>query len=195
MSAEPTGLDEAKAALRARMRELRAGFAPDVRAAESAAAAQRAVALPEVAGARVVVGYHALAEELDPSPLLTLLRERGARVALPRVSAPGELTLHWVEGNDELLAGSLGIMEPAADGPGPGLDVIDLVIVPGIAFDAHGRRLGFGGGFYDRLLARLSATTRTVAIAYDVQVVAEVPSGECDHRVQVVVTPTAVHRA
>ena len=195
MSAEPAGLDEAKVALRTRMRALRAGLAPDARVAESTAAADRAAALPEVADARVVVGYHALAEEIDPASLLDLLRGRGARIALPRVAGPRELTLHWVERGDDLLTGTLRIMEPAADSPGPSLDAVDLVIVPGVAFDPQGGRLGFGGGFYDRLLARLPATTRTVAIAYDLQVVPEVPSGESDHRVQLVVTPTAVHRA
>ena len=78
MSADQAALVEAKKAMRSRIRGLRAGLAPDVRSAASSAACQRAGALPELAGARVVVGYHALAEEIDPAPLLDALRERGA---------------------------------------------------------------------------------------------------------------------
>jgi 5-formyltetrahydrofolate cyclo-ligase len=185
----------AKAAIRARVRALRASVSADARAAASTTVAHTALHLPEMSGVHAVLGYHALAEEIDPAPLLTMLRSRGVSVALPRVTSPGELTLHWVDSDEELREGGLGILEPAADAPGPRPEDLDLVIVPGVAFDRTGGRLGFGGGFYDRLLALLPPSVATVAIAFDEQLVDEVPMAEWDRRVAVIVTPSGAVRA
>ena len=194
MSGTDASLAARKAALRSMIRASRAAVPASERAAASEAVAGRAASLPEVGRARVVLGYRALAEEIDPAPLLEMLRARGARIALPRVAAPGELALHWVERDQDLIAGDLGVLEPAPGTPGPRLDAVHLVVVPGVAFDARGRRLGMGGGFYDRLLAGLPASSRAVAIAYDEQLVDDVPVGENDRSVDFLVTPTALYR-
>jgi 5-formyltetrahydrofolate cyclo-ligase len=185
---------EQKRALRKRVRAARAGLAPDARAAASDAAAVRALTLPEVNAARVVLAYAALPEEIDPAPLVRALRERGARVAFPRVCGPGVLALHWADSEKELAPGHAGVPEPHPDSDWATPDAFDLVIVPGVAFDPSCSRLGLGGGFYDALLPTLRAGTPTVALAFEEQVVDAVPCEASDARVDVVVTPSAVHR-
>jgi 5-formyltetrahydrofolate cyclo-ligase len=184
----------AKRELRVRMRFARAAVSPAEREAASEAVAVAAAALPETADVRIVLGYHALPEEIDPAPLLETLRRGGARVAYPRV-AGGDLSWHWVDDAAELIPSSFGILEPPAHGDGPDPADADLVVVPGVAFDEHCERLGFGGGFYDRMLAGLPEHVVAIALAYDVQVVPEIPTCELDRPVHVVVTPSGVLRA
>ena len=86
-------------------------------------------------------------------------------------------------------------MEPDPDSPGPLPSQVDLVIVPGVAFDMRGGRLGFGGGYYDRLLRALPDDCARVALAYEVQLADEVPTDAHDERVGIIVTPAGVVRA
>jgi 5-formyltetrahydrofolate cyclo-ligase len=183
-----------KQALRARVRASRGALSADERTAASEAVAALALGLPETAAVRGVLAYAALPEEIDPAPLVRALRDRGARIAFPRVCGPGMLGLHWVDADEAMTPGHAGIREPAPDSPWASPDDLDLVIVPGVAFDAACGRLGLGGGFYDAFLPTLSATTRTVALGFDEQVVDSVPCDEDDARVDVVVTPSQVHR-
>ena len=149
----------------------------------------------ELAGAipRAALAYAPMPEELDPAPLVRALRHAGVRIAYPRVCAPGELALHWAR-EDELAAGYCGVREPPADAPEATLDAIDLVLVPGVAFDEVCHRLGMGGGFYDRLLARTERDTRAIGLAFDEQVVAAAPHEEHDALMDAVITPTRVLR-
>jgi len=162
---------------------------PATRRAAGEAAAVRALALPQLANARTVLVYAAMPEELDASPLAAALRTRGARTAYSRVCAPGGLTLHWSDG-DDLEAGPFGIREPAESSPKADAAEIDVVIVPGTAFDESCRRLGMGGGFYDRLLPRLRPGVVTIGLAFDEQIVDEVPTEAHDVPLDLVVTPT-----
>jgi 5-formyltetrahydrofolate cyclo-ligase len=185
---------DTKRDLRARVRAERAAVPADSAREAAETVSRRALALPEVAAARAVLAYAALPEELDPAPLVGALRALGARIALPRVCGPGTLALHWVGDAEPLEPGHAGILEPAAscDWAAP-LD-FDLVLVPGVAFDSSCARLGFGGGFYDALLPSLPPDVATVGLAYDEQIVEQVPSEAHDERVSVVVTPSGVHR-
>lgn len=179
---------EDKAALRTRLRAARAGIVDAERNDLSRAASLHALQLPRVATARHVLGFAAAAEELDPAPLLEALRERGALVTLPRIASPGELTLHLHHGHLELETGPFGISQPTREHPYTDVEEIDLVLVPGIAFDARGSRVGFGGGYYDRLLGRLPHAFR-LALAYDEQLVDSIPAEEHDEPVDAIVTP------
>jgi 5-formyltetrahydrofolate cyclo-ligase len=180
--------------LRERTRSARAAIPVDVRDAASERAASLALGLPEVASARSVLAYAALPEEIDPAPLVRVLRERGARVAYPRVCGPGVLALHWTRGAEDLAPGHAGIPEPASGSAWASPADLDLVIVPGVAFDAACGRLGLGGGFYDAFLPTLPTTAVTLALAFDQQMVDAVPCDDRDARVDVVVTPSSVHR-
>lgn len=171
----------------------RASLSAVARAEAADAVAARVLAIPEATRPGSVLAYAATPEELDAGPLVRALRERGARVAYPRVCDQGELTLHWRE-DDALAPGFCGIPEPSADDSLAAAEEIDMVIVPGVAFDESCCRLGRGGGFYDRLLRRLRPDALTVGVTFDEQVVDALPLEEHDTPVDLVVTPTRTLR-
>lgn len=185
-----TELDRAKSMLRLKARAARRSVLPEERAAAAYAIAERVLALPMMPDATAVMLYGASTEEADPRVLEGALRERSVRIAYPRVAGPNLLTLHWVEDSRTLSEGAFGLTEPGADAPPVSLGQVDVIVVPGIAFDEHGNRLGFGGGYYDALLAETEGLPPTVGIAYDEQVFDHVPHDERDRPVDVVITPT-----
>ncbi|MCC7041197.1 MAG: 5-formyltetrahydrofolate cyclo-ligase [Burkholderiales bacterium] len=132
--------------------------------------------------------------EWDSRPLVDAALARGATVALPRVDVAARmLVLHRVRTPaTEIATGYRGIPEPLADLPRIDVGAIDWVLVPGVAFDAHGHRLGYGGGYYDRLLALVAPSVPRVAGALDVQIVPQVPSAPHDLTVDTIVTPSRI---
>lgn len=138
----------------------------------------------------VVSGYRAIEAELDPAALLEGLAGAGLRTCLPVIQGRGKPLLFraWRPG-DVLEAGSWGIEQP-------GRTAIemepDVLLVPMLAFDQRGYRLGYGGGFYDRTLERLRALKPVIAIglAFDEQEVETVPTGPHDVRLDWVLTPS-----
>jgi 5-formyltetrahydrofolate cyclo-ligase len=182
-----------KEALRAQIRAARAKLPEASRREAAIRVAAGALGLTGVVGAHGALAYCAMPEELDPSPLVRTLSQAGTRIAYPRVCGPGALTLHWGDACD-LEPGYCGLLEPPVGSDEASLDEIGLVLVPGVAFDGECRRLGMGGGFYDRLLAALPPTTLKVALAFDEQIVDAVPHEEHDAAVDAVVTPTRVLR-
>ena len=133
---------------------------------------------------RTVLTYLAFRNEIDLRVLPGLLP--AIHWAIPRVEGK-RLVLHSYE-PDRLVRHRFGMLEPAAELPAVDPAVLDLVLVPGVAFDRHGGRLGFGGGYYDRFLPTTPALR--VGIAYDMCLADELPCGEQDQRVDWVVTPT-----
>lgn len=183
---------KAKAQLRVHVRALRRAITAEQRERDAALLAERLVGLPEISQAKLVLAYGANAEEVDPEPALRRLRAAGVRVAYPRV-AGDTLDLHEVDHYSDLVPGSFGINEPRAEAPRVDASSIEAVLVPAVAFDKEGYRVGYGGGFYDRFLDRLPPDTPRIGIAFDEQIVDAVPHEPHDRRVQVVVTPTAVY--
>jgi len=155
---------------------------------------ERLLALPELAGAGVVLTYAALPSELDPAIAIDTLRERGARIAYTRIEAPGVLAMHEVADGTQLIPGPLSIRQPAVDAPRVAPDEVDAVIVPGVAFDESGARLGYGGGYFDRLLPTLRDDCLRIGVAFDEQLLEEIPAEEHDAYVDVVVTPSRTIR-
>ncbi|MFA9447122.1 5-formyltetrahydrofolate cyclo-ligase [Egicoccus sp. AB-alg6-2] len=180
-----------KSALRATARAARGALSPDERAAASARAVARLEYLPEMRRARVVLLYAASPQEIDPAGLVPRLRARGVRTLYPRVDGD-RLELAVSDDPGALLVGFRGIREPL----GPAIDpsVVDLAVVPGVAFDPAGVRLGQGGGHYDRLLAALPRTAVRVGVCFACQVVPRVPREPHDVPVDVVVTERVTHR-
>jgi 5-formyltetrahydrofolate cyclo-ligase len=188
---------DAKRALRKAMRARREAMDPGERARCSRAAAERLATLPELRGARTVSGYLATRGEIDPGDLLAALAARGATVAQPRVATERpRLRFHAVTENTPLRVGAFGILEPPATSAEVPIEELDVVLVPGLAFDASGRRLGYGGGYYDEVAARLRAAGRglLVGVGFDFQLVAECPAGEHDVAIDCVVTDARVVR-
>jgi 5-formyltetrahydrofolate cyclo-ligase len=135
----------------------------------------------------------ALRDELDASPLQRALAERGVTVVLPRVKpGPRELLhFHRVDGDCALVAGPMGLLEPSSDAPEVPLTAIDVFIVPGLAFDERGARIGYGRGHFDATLAAAAGALR-VAYAFELQIVPAVPESAGDERVDVIVTEAGV---
>lgn len=177
-----------KAQLRAELRgRLRALGAQERRRA-SELACDRLLTLPELVDARTVALYAPLPDELNPGRAAAALRARGVRVVLPRVRRGIGLEL----AGGALEPGFRGIDEPVGAAVDPA--DVDVVVTPGLGFDAHGSRLGRGGGHYDRLLAAMPDGTHRVGLAFAVQVCDHLPHEPHDQRVAAVVTESRVLR-
>jgi len=160
-------------------------------AADRMAAAQAIAArgLPAAAGRGVVVsGFSPLGSEISPLPLLRRFADAGAGLALPVVAGRGRpLTMRAWSFGAPLVSGVWGIREPPADAP----DVFpDIVIVPLLAFDRSGHRIGYGAGYYDMTLFRLRAMkpVTAIGIAFAAQEIAAVPATPRDARLDLVLT-------
>ncbi|WP_406096002.1 5-formyltetrahydrofolate cyclo-ligase [Streptomyces sp. NBC_01013] len=164
----------------------------------AAVLARRALELPELAGARTVAAYVSVGSEPGTRALLDALRTRGVRVLLPVLLADNDLDWAAYEGADGLEKAGRGLLEPVGErlGPDAVLDA-DVVLLPGLAVDGRGMRLGRGGGSYDRVLARLSAAgahPALIVLLYGDEVAARVPEEPHDHPVDAVVTPAGFRR-
>lgn len=186
-------LDRTKALVRFKARAARRTVLPEVRTAHAYAIAERVLGLAVVTGASAVMLYGASPEEADPSVLEDALRDLGKRIAYPRVAGGHDLTIHWVDDRSALVTGAFGLMQPRDGAQRAALKEIDVVVVPGVAFDEQGNRLGFGGGYYDTLLGAPGAPP-TIGIAYDEQLVDRVPHEDRDRPVDMLVTPTRTIR-
>ncbi len=154
------------------------------------------LSLPEFDQADVVLFFASFRSEVSTFPIMEEALRLGKSVLLPRVNAhKRELRLFEIRGIDELSPGYMRIPEPAVSGKRE-RDVNDasLVVLPGAAFDPEGDRLGYGGGYYDRLLARLTRKIPLVALAYEEQIVDSLPFDVHDIKVDVIVTDGRVIR-
>lgn len=147
-----------KKQLRTQLLALRRGLGPSVRAEVDARIADAVTATEEWREAPAILTYLSVRDEVDTRELVRLAREDGKVVAAPRVTGPRSLAWYRVEAGDELEVSAMGIEEPAARGErrvDPAcLDEHSVALVPGLAFDEMGYRLGYGGGFYDTFLGR-----------------------------------------
>jgi 5-formyltetrahydrofolate cyclo-ligase len=188
----------AKSAVRRELLDARALLSPEDVQQAAAVLARLALDLTELAEASTVAAYVSVGREPGTRALLDALRARGVRVLLPVLKADNDLDWGVYEGAEHLVRAGRGLLEP--DGARLGVDAVldaDAVLLPGLAVDAHGMRLGRGGGSYDRVLARLSAAgadPALVVLLYANEVVARVPEEPHDHPVHAVVTPEAVRR-
>lgn len=184
--------DPAKADLRRQMRARRAALTPQDVAQASQAVAERLLALPAYRDAREVAAYLPVKNEVDAAIVARQALADGKRLLLPRCrdDAPGLLDFGCVSCLTDVEPGRFGILEPrqAVCRP-PEAFAPDLILVPGLAFDRLGRRLGFGGGYYDRLLALpLAARAFSVGLAFAFQFVDTLPADPWDRPVNAVVT-------
>jgi len=140
--------------------------------------------------ARAVLFYAPLSGELDVWPLVVKALEAGKTVALPQFVATtdGYVACQVRDPDGDLASGQFGIREPARHCARMPLNQLDLVLVPGVAFDLHGRRLGRGKGYFDRLLTAVRGTT--CGVAFDEQIVSKVPVEPHDQHVNCILTPT-----
>lgn len=186
-----------KASLRLTERDrLRPGWDPAAdRAGRSLAVQDRFLAaFPPIPG-RCVALYSAMRGEVGTDRIRSVCLARGVHLYYPRVMEDGELSFFRHREGDGWVPGRFGIREPQVVPGNEGIrGGFDLVVVPGLAFDSQGRRLGQGYGFYDRFLAALGGTAVTVGLAFSWQLVPEVPVDTWDVPVAAVVTEDGIIR-
>lgn len=185
-------LDDEKAAMRSAASQRRAELAaamPDV----GQALAAHVDAVLKLCEGGIIAGYLPIRSELSPLPLMRALVDAGASTAMPLTPPPGNplVFCRWAPG-DPLVDGPYGTRQPPDDG-----DPVSprLILAPMLAFDDAARRLGYGGGFYDRTLAAIRAEGRQVTvigIAYDEQQTERVPTGPHDMKLDGALTPAGL---
>ncbi len=143
----------------------------------------------EFKSAKVVGAYHAFGSEVRTDLIIEHARALGKKIVLPSVEGDN-LTFYELSSGKYLVKGRFGIMEPLPFGP---VDKIDLLVVPGIAFDKKGYRLGYGKGYYDKFLAKKKVAL--IGLGYSFQLLDSLPKGKYDKRLDAIATEDGVHYA
>lgn len=179
-----------KAALRAAARQALSAISPEQRVSDSAEACSRLEAQSDWNRARAVLLFAPMREELDIAPLARQALSAGKRVALPWFDASARVyrACQVEVPLEEVPLGRFGIREPAPGSPEVSMNELDFILVPGLAFDEHGGRLGRGRGYYDRLLAGVRATK--CGLGYDLQVHPQIPVEPHDILLDCMLTPS-----
>jgi 5-formyltetrahydrofolate cyclo-ligase len=176
-----------KTELRHRMRGVRRALSADARGLRSERVWERVRAREEWAAARTVLLFVSMKTEVDTRAAAEAAWAAGVRVCAPRVTPEGLVIHEWQRDVECTEAGAMRVPEPPADAPEVAPEEVDLVVVPALALDERGARIGYGAGYYDQLLPRLPRALR-IGVAFDFQLVAEVPETEGDERVHLVIT-------
>jgi 5-formyltetrahydrofolate cyclo-ligase len=158
---------------------------------------QRFMQLPEYQSARCVMFYVDVRAEVRTRHVLPAALESGKRIVVP-YCVDGELELFHLEQMSELETGMYRILEPRAElrelpAKRVAVDQLDLILVPGVAFDRQGGRTGHGKGYYDKLLEHARPSTPLVAAAFECQLFDEIPTGSHDIYMDKIVTEAAVY--
>jgi len=188
-NAESPEIAAAKRAVREAVLARRDALAGAERRAGSAALRARLVSLPQVEAARTVFAFASFQTEVDTTPFLQWCLDRGATVATPRIEGPHHMEAYAVTDlRRDFVSGRHLIPEPRDDRPLVAPADIEVVILPGTAFDELGGRLGYGGGFYDTFLERLRPAAPRIGICFEAQLVEHVPRAAHDLCVDLIVT-------
>jgi 5-formyltetrahydrofolate cyclo-ligase len=180
----------AKATLRTTILTRRDATEGALRARHSSTITAKLLALPAYRAADIVAAYASFGSEFDTSEFLAAALAAGKKLVLPTINrALRALELRQVSDlKADLVAGVWGIREPAVRCTMVDPIKLDFMLVPGVAFSPSGARLGYGGGFYDRLLASLDPGTTRIAAAFHLQIVEQLPEAPHDQRINAVVT-------
>lgn len=184
-----------KKALREYFLGLRQDQSPELAARAGVQVRKHLLELECIQQAKSVLMYLPIRGEIDTWPLLEDFWMRGVRVFLPRCrdGEPGAMDVHRVRFKEELEIGHFGLTEPSPARTLPEKKPkLDVIVVPGVAFDYLGYRLGFGGGYYDRFLARLFDKPLLIGLAYDFQIVDRLPKESWDQVLDMIVSPAGV---
>ena len=182
--------DIGKGVLRRRLVAARAAMSSSSRTEASRLIRDHVLEMPEVAGAGTIAAYYSVGTEPDTRGLLFALWKRGSYVVLPVLLPDGDLDWASYEVPESLAPGPRGLLQPVEPVRGTGTVArADVVLVPALAVDVRGRRLGRGGGSYDTALARVGPQVPTIALLYDSELLPSVPAEEHDQAVRAVARP------
>ena len=189
--AEPgTALREAKAALRRTIRAARAGLTGEQRTEAGRLLRDAVLSLPEAQMAGTVAAYYSIGTEPSTRGLVYALWKRGTYVLLPLLRSDDDLDWASYEGPESMTPAGSGLLEPA-QAARHSIASADLLIVPALAADRRGNRLGRGRGCYDRALAQVGPLIPTIALLYDGELLDRVPAGPLDQPVKMAAQPSA----
>ena len=185
------GAANGKAGLRRRLAAARADRPAEQRTAAARLIRDQLLEMPQVSAAGTIAAYYSIGTEPDTHGLIFALWKRGSYVVLPVLLPDGDLDWASYEGPDSLAPGPRGLLQPVEPVRGPGTVArADVVLVPALAVDASGNRLGRGGGSYDRALARVGGQVPTIALIYDGELLDWLPTEQHDRPVRAVVRPS-----
>jgi 5-formyltetrahydrofolate cyclo-ligase len=182
---------KAKIHMRKRARAVRGSMSSGAIATRSAEIVRRLSEHPLIVAATGVALFHPMEgkHEVDLRALDASIRARGGRVAYPSIDPDTrEMVFRWVADPSAMEERGLGFSEPNAEDPEA--TGVEVIVVPALAVDPRGHRIGYGAGFYDRTIPRYVPPARTIAVAFDFQLVPEVPETEGDVTVEWIVTDT-----
>lgn len=184
-----SNIQSIKSSIRKEIQDRRDSLDKRSRQEKSLLIAGRLTVLRQYQDASNILGYYPFRSEIDTRIIINDALDRGKEVALPRVGNKG-LDLYYVRDPvKDLAPGSYEIMEPIPSSCRPAdPHEMDLVLVPGVGFDLKHNRLGYGGGFYDRLLAVIPRVIPRVALAFDLQVIDEIPVSGHDLKIDILIT-------
>jgi len=181
-----------KPGIRKQLLALREQLPAAMRAAHSAAITERLLQLSEYRQADTVLGYMNFGAEFASEFWVRQVLADGKKLALPRVNRhTSQLDLYWVDDmGNQLEPGLWGIREPVVERCErlTTLNEVEFALLPGVAFTRDGARLGYGGGFYDKLLARMTIQPALVAAAFGLQIVEQIPQESTDVKVEWIIT-------
>lgn len=184
---------EAKARLRTQVRAQLAAIPDEERRAEDDILFSTLLSCPEVGRADTIFLFHGVGTEPDTSRLFAPLLARGKRIALPRMLPGRQMEVRLLRPDRPLVKHPFGILEPDEDCPLLRPEEIGLVLVPALCYDRQGFRLGMGGGYYDRWLARYSGPT--IGLCREALLQGALPAEPHDRPVDAVITPSQIIRA
>ncbi len=178
--------------IRKKILALRQQLPAETRAAYSQTIAERLMQQPEYQNTSAILGYMNFGTEFASEVWITKVLAEGKKLALPRVNHhTNQLDLFWVKDPEfQLAAGLWGIREPIVERCErvSALNEVEFALLPGVAFTKKGARLGYGGGFYDKLLARMDRRPTLVAAAFELQIMEQIPQEATDVKVEWIIT-------
>lgn len=185
---------DSKKTLRKIIQSRRDLIPPDIRNKKSKDAAKKFLASPHYITSKNIFIYFPFQSELDTLPIIKKAIEDGKKIILPKVLG-NKLNLYFV--NDcakQLEKGKYGIMEPVPSKCKPAdISDIDLAVIPGVCFDHNFNRIGYGGGYYDKLLHLLPAKIKKIAICFELQVISKVPALDHDIKADEIITESNIY--
>lgn len=179
-----------KTRLRRQALARRNGLLADTRERAAILAQARIASLPAWANARCIGAYFPWGSEYDPKPLIDTAWKEQRVVVYPRITGPGQMVFHHWSAGDPLDNLRSGVQQPTSSSRECALDEIDLFLVPLVAWDRRGQRLGYGGGFYDRALAKRRGFR--LGLGFECQRIAEVPAEAHDQPLDALIHETGL---
>ncbi|MBI4688243.1 MAG: 5-formyltetrahydrofolate cyclo-ligase [Nitrospirae bacterium] len=176
--------------LRKQLLKRRNGISPEDREKKSAEIIRRLFDTPDFKNAKSILFYASFKSEVETAGCLNSAIKLGKKIAVPLVDKKASrLRLYEIKDASELQSGFMGIPEPAVlEGREKRLKDFDLVVVPGVGFDVYGNRLGYGAGYYDKLLSNSESQVVTIALAFEEQIVSEIQGEEHDVKMDKIIT-------